>query len=523
MNFNSYTFVIFFAVVLAFHYFPFQWIINRLALFIPRIPTLWQRLSKSVWPAKKMMLLLASYLFYAAWNPPFVILLWISTILDWFMAKGIYTAKQQWKKRLFLAGSLCVNLGLLAYFKYGTFILDNFIESMASIGIHYQPAAFSIILPAGISFYTFQTLSYTLDIYSGKMKPWNIPEETPEAEKVPFSLSKYLISFLDFALFVTFFPQLVAGPIVRAINFRPQLETERRATSTQFSYGMWLIVVGLFQKVVLADGILAPIVNKVYNVDFVPGTLNAWAGTVAFAGQIFCDFAGYSSCAIGAALCLGFVLPTNFRSPYAAIGFSDFWRRWHVSLSEWLRDYLYIPLGGSRCGKVRILVNLCVTMLLGGLWHGASWTFVVWGAFHGLLLTIEQVLRALPIAKWNGWKTKSGEFFLGFVTFVCICLTWVFFRAKSFDQAFTIIASMFGFVSTSLPLLSLYTEKAALGLIVVLMISLNHRRLRDLDDQVIELKVHQTHWLRRSIALACMLITLTVSSGDNQSFIYFQF
>ncbi len=479
MNFNSYTFVIFFAIVLAFHYSPLKW------------------------TAKKVVLLLASYLFYAAWNPPFVALLWISTIIDWYMARGIHRAQHQWKKRMFLIGSLSVNLGLLGYFKYGTFILNNFIDLLASVGIQYQPAAFSIILPAGISFYTFQTLSYTLDIYRGKMEPWK--------------------SKIDFALFVTFFPQLVAGPIVRAIDFEPQLKTERRATGTQFSYGMWLIVVGLFQKVVLADGILAPIANKVYQPEYVPETLNAWAGTIAFAGQIFCDFAGYSSCAIGAALCLGFILPTNFRSPYAAIGFSDFWRRWHITLSEWLRDYLYIPLGGSRNGKVRTLINLCLTMLLGGLWHGASWTFVVWGALHGFLLVCEQIVRSLPIAKWKGWKTTGGEFFLGFVTFILICFTWVFFRAKSFDQAFMIIASMLGFVSTSMPVLFLYTEKAAVALIVVLLIALSHRQLRTMEDEAIELRIHQTHWLKRSLALASMLVLLTVAAGDSQSFIYFQF
>ncbi|VAX37184.1 Probable poly(beta-D-mannuronate) O-acetylase [hydrothermal vent metagenome] len=486
MNFNAYTFILFFAIVLAFHY-------AKLRL----IPQKWR------WATKKSFLLMASYLFYAAWNPPFVVLLWVSTVIDWFMAKGIHSTQQQWKKRLFLAGSLSVNLGLMAYYKYGGFILDNFIDALSSAGIKYQPVSFSIALPVGISFFTFQTLSYTLDIYRGKMKPWN--------------------SRIDFALFVTFFPQLVAGPIVRAIDFQPQLQTERRATASQFHYGLWLLIVGLFQKVVLADGILAPIVNKVYAPETVPGTLNAWAGTLAFAGQIFCDFAGYSSCAIGAALCLGFVLPTNFRYPYAAVGFSDFWRRWHITLSEWLRDYLYIPLGGNRKGKVRTLCNLCITMLLGGLWHGASWTFVVWGAMHGFLLMAEQVIRALPIAQWNIWKSRPGQLFLAFVTFIMICLTWVFFRAKTFSQAFIILASMFGFVSTSMPLLHLYTEKAAVALLVILLITLNHRALRDMSDEDFELRVHQSHWLKRSVALASMLIMLTVVSGKNQAFIYFKF
>ena len=274
-----------------------------------------------------------------------------------------------------LVASLAVNLGLLGFFKYRVFFLENFVALLNSVGVDFHPARPSIILPVGISFYTFQTLSYTLDIYMGKMKPAR--------------------SFLDYALFVTFFPQLVAGPIVRAAHFLPQCEDARRTTLSQLGWGLSLILFGLFQKSVIADGLMAPVVERVYDSGEVLSFGAGWVGTLAFAMQIFCDFSGYSTCAIGTAMCLGFWLPVNFRSPYAAIGFSDFWRRWHVSLSSWLRDYLYIPLGGNRKGTARTYVNLMITMLLGGLWHGASWNFVIWGGLHGVYLIVERLLKAV--------------------------------------------------------------------------------------------------------------------------------
>ena len=262
---------------------------------------------------------------------------------------------------------MVVNLGMLGYFKYGEFLLENFVTFAASLGVTYQPPEWNIILPVGISFYTFATLSYTLDVYLRRAKP-----------------AKH---FLDYALFVTFFPHLVAGPIMRPTELVPQFAEPRRATLHQLYFGLALIILGLFQKVVLADGFLAPVVEKVYDArEGVPMMLDAWVATLAFSGQIFCDFAGYSSTAIGVALCLGFAMPDNFRFPYAAVGFSDFWRRWHITLSSWLRDYLYIPLGGNRFGPARTYTALMGTMLLGGLWHGAAWTFVVWGGLHGLYL-----------------------------------------------------------------------------------------------------------------------------------------
>ena len=326
------------------------------------------------WRVKKFNLLIASYLFYSAWNPPFVILLWVSTVVDWYAAQGLVKARRQAARHAWMLLSVIANLGMLGYFKYGQFLLDSFSALLSSFGVVYQPAHYDIVLPVGISFYTFATMSYTLDVYLRRAAPAQ--------------------NLLDYALFVTFFPHLVAGPIMRPTELVPQFAEPRRASAQQLRFGLALMTIGLFNKVVLADRFLAKAAERVYDGSRLPGALDAWAATLAFSGQIFCDFAGYSTTAIGAALCLGFAMPDNFRFPYAAVGFSDFWRRWHITLSSWLRDYLYIPLGGNRHGPRRTYAALMTTMLLGGLWHGANWTFVAWGGLHGLYLSVERLLRA---------------------------------------------------------------------------------------------------------------------------------
>src|SRR5882672_11696759 len=312
MVFNSYTFIVFFVIILILHNLPLPW------------------------KGKKINLLLASYIFYAAWNPPFILLLWLSTVVDFFVGRALYTQENKYKKRMLLVISLIGNLGMLCFFKYGGFLLENFVTMVNALGIDFHPAKPNIILPAGISFYTFTTLCYTIDMYRRESKP--------------------VKSLLDFSLFVTFFPHLVAGPIVRPPQLVPQFESPRKASKQQLQEGLFLLSLGLFMKVVLADSMLSASADTVFNSQGKLAPLDAWMGVLAFSGQIFFDFAGYSTCAIGAALCLGFVLPLNFRFPYAAIGFSDFWRRWHVTLSAWLRDYLYIPLGGNRKGEGRTYV-----------------------------------------------------------------------------------------------------------------------------------------------------------------------
>ena len=351
MLFNSLTFVVFFAVV---------------------VSAYWMMRS---WPARKNLLVVASYVFYGAWNPPFAALLFGTTAMDFYLGRIMGKQTQPEARKVWLVISVAVNLSMLGFFKYGNFLLENFQWVLARGGIAYQPPHLDLFLPIGISFYTFHSLSYTLDIYRGVLKPTR--------------------SLRDFVLAVSFFPQLVAGPIVRAGDFLPQLEAPPKPQQGRFFWGLLLMTLGLFEKVVLADTLLAGSADTVFAYGGSLVALDSWAGVMAFAGQIFFDFAGYSICAIGAALCLGFHLKDNFRFPYAAVGFSDFWRRWHISLSTFLRDYLYIPIGGNRAGAARAMINLMIVMFIGGLWHGAAWTFVVWGLLHGSYLALERLTKVI--------------------------------------------------------------------------------------------------------------------------------
>jgi len=323
---------------------------------------------------------------------------------------------------------------------------------------------------------------------------------------------------LDFALFVTFFPQLVAGPIVRAVDFLPQCLEPRKATASQLGWGLSLMTLGLFQKIVIADGLMAPIVDRVYANPEAVRCIDAWCGTFAFSWQIFCDFAGYSTCAIGVALSLGFAIQDNFRFPYAATGFSDFWRRWHISLSSWLRDYLYISLGGNRKGAARTYLNLMITMLLGGLWHGASWTFVVWGGLHGIYLAAERWLKEhVPDGDWS--KRLPIQLALVVGTYVLVCFTWVFFRAQDFASAFTMTGSMLGFQTGSeAPALKSVELMMVLGL-TSLFLGI-HWAMRETS---VEAAVSRVPWWARSLGLAALLAAIVTMSGDDRAFIYFQF
>jgi alginate O-acetyltransferase complex protein AlgI len=492
MVFNSYTFIVFFGVMLVLHNLPFL-----------------------SWKTKKINLLLASYLFYAAWNPPFILLLWLSTLVDFFVGRALYTEENKYKKRLLLVLSLIGNLGMLCFFKYGSFLLENFVALTHAVGINFHPAKPNIILPAGISFYTFTTLCYTIDMYKRKSKPVG--------------------SMLDFALFVTFFPHLVAGPIVRPPQLVPQFETPHQATRLQLQQGLLLLSLGLFMKVAMADTLLAGTANAVFGYsNSLPG-LDAWIGVLAFSGQIFFDFAGYTTCAIGVAMCLGFILPENFRYPYAAIGFTDFWRRWHITLSTWLRDYLYIPLGGNRRGEFRTYFNLMMTMLLGGLWHGASWTFVVWGALHGTYLCVEKWFKQIadkidkprigkeslvraglaPVVKLN---KGLRNILLALGTFFLINVTWVFFRAKEFSTAWRLLASMFGLSENQTPLLS--TIDIIKVIVVVTGMFTAHWLMRNTSVLQVAKKLP---WLALAIFWSFLVISIIVCQKSGDSFIYFQF
>jgi alginate O-acetyltransferase complex protein AlgI len=430
----------------------------------------------------------------------------LSTVVDWKVAHAIARSGVKARRRALLGISLAVNLGVLGYFKYGVFLLESFVTLMASVGLEWEPATPSIILPMGISFYTFQTLAYSLDVYLGRARPGK--------------------SFLNFALFVTFFPQLVAGPIVRPTELIPQFEQEPERRPGQFAWGVALMTLGMFQKVVLADGALGPHAETVFDGGMGPpkvaGALDAWVGTLAFAGQIFCDFAGYSTTAIGAALVLGFSLPDNFKSPYAAVGFSDFWRRWHITLSTWLRDYLYIPLGGNRRGRARTQINLMITMLLGGLWHGASWTFVVWGALHGAYLAGERLAqRIFAGATWT--RRVPVRFALGLLTFALVNIAWVFFRAKDFATAGKLLSTMTGWATLTggdsgeavLHTHALVEVAVVLGGLLVAHIYMRERRLEDVVARA-------PAWLVGTI-WAAMAWAIIATQGSGDAFIYFQF
>ncbi len=494
MVFNSYTFIVFLGLVLLLHY------------------------SSLSWKAKKLNLLLASYLFYAVWNPPFILLLWLSTLVDYRVALALGKEERQRRRKALLLISLVVNLAMLGFFKYGGFFLDNFVTMVSLLGITYQPAKPDIILPVGISFYTFQTLSYTLDVYRRKFSP----------EK----------SLLDFSLFVTFFPQLVAGPIVRPGELIPQFKMPHQASASQLTQGLFLLTLGLFMKVGLADGLLADPADAVFGAPFPLAPLDAWTGVLAFSGQIFFDFAGYSTCAIGVALSLGFALPDNFRYPYAAIGFSDFWRRWHITLSSWLRDYLYIPLGGSRRGAARTYLNLMITMLLGGLWHGANWTFVVWGALHGTFLSVERLFRgrlvrfpktpltvtAQPVISQASviprlsFGREMSQWGLAMLTFLLVSLSWVFFRAPDFDTAMRLLLAMFGVIPTRIPLLTTLDIYKVLGVVAAMLTC--HWLMR---NTLVAKVARQTPWWALGISWAAMLVVLVLTQKSTGSFIYFQF
>lgn len=446
------------------------------------------------WVHKKRMLLLASYIFYGLWNPPLILLLWVSTVIDWVAGNKLYKETNPHKRKAWLLLSVILNMGFLVYFKYGEFLLENFQIVLSWIGLSFSPLAWDIILPMGISFYTFQTMSYSIDMYNRRIEPAR--------------------TFLDFALYVTFFPQLVAGPIVRSSELVPQFYEPIRATMKQLLWGTFLLTLGLFLKVVMADVMLADIADAVFRSKKLVHGLDAWTGTLAFSGQIFFDFAGYSTCAIGIALMLGFTLPDNFRYPYASIGFSEFWQRWHITLSTWLRDYLYIPLGGNRNGRNRTIVNLMLTMLLGGLWHGAGWTFVFWGFLHGLYLVVERLF----LSRFGSLRNSWNGIFLALGTFLLVNITWVFFRARDFGNALDLLSAMFWIAPEGKKTLE-YREIIQV-MIVISLLFLCHWFMRNSSVKEV---ADKTPWWLFGTVWAIMVVLLFVAQGSGEQFIYFQF
>jgi D-alanyl-lipoteichoic acid acyltransferase DltB (MBOAT superfamily) len=464
------------------------------ALFLPTVLLLYYALRHK---QQNILLLIASYIFYGFWDVRFLSLIVVSTVVDYSVALWVERAREAGNGRqaqIALMISLATNLGLLGFFKYFNFFVASFIQLFALLGITLSPTTLHIILPVGISFYTFQTLSYTIDVYRGSLKPTR--------------------NFFDFALFVSFFPQLVAGPIERAVNLLPQIQKPRIVTQAHLEQGIHLIVVGLVRKVVVADtaGLLA---DRYFNAPGNYTSLDLIAGILLYSLQIYGDFAGYSNIARGVANLLGFDLMRNFQHPYFALNVTDFWRRWHISLSTWLRDYLYIPLGGNRRGTRRTYVNLMLTMLLGGLWHGASWNFVIWGGLHGLYLALHRYLgaKAVPSTKPSIGQTikqSSGAFF----TFCLVAFTWLFFRMPDWASTQRYLAGLarfdFGGGLALVPLLLL--------VLIILIIDIPQARF---DDEYYFLRYPSL--MRGAVMAEAILLILFMSGGQNAPFIYFQF
>lgn len=368
--------------------------------------------------ARLMFVTLFSYYFYYKSSGTYFFLLAVVTVSDFLLALLMEHTVTRWKRKLWVVVSLCVNLGLLCYFKYTNFLL----ECWASL----TGASFSmldIFLPVGISFFTFQSLSYTIDVYRREIKP--------------------LTNLLDYAFYVSFFPQLVAGPIVRARDFIPQIRRPLFVSDEMFGHGIFLIMSGLFKKAVISDYISVNFVERIFDNPTLYSGVENLMGVYGYALQIYCDFSGYSDMAIGIALLLGFHFNINFDSPYKSASVTEFWRRWHISLSSWLRDYLYISLGGNRKGKVRQYVNLIITMFLGGLWHGASWNFVLWGVLHGVALAVHKFWMSLTGRKKGEQSHGIRRFFGVVVTFHFVCFCWIFFRNADFATSVDMLRQIF--------------------------------------------------------------------------------
>lgn len=364
------------------------------------------------------LLVLASLFFYAWWNPPFLILLLVSVAANY----GFGIALSQSRTRSLLAAAIIFNLSLIAYFKYANFFVD-----ILNAGLTTPLEVGTVTLPLAISFFTFQQIAYQVDVYNGKIRDTD---------------------FIHYCLFVTFFPQLIAGPIVHHQEIIPQFIERKRfnLSADNFIVGSLIFAIGLYKKVIIADGI-APYADQVFSTALQgPNTFEAWGGAFAYSLQIYFDFSGYSDMAIGLARIFGIRLPVNFASPYKATNIIDFWKTWHITLSRFLRDYLYIPLGGNRRGDFRRHANLLITMLLGGLWHGANWTFVFWGALHGFFLIINHAWRGFWNSRGNGTResTPAGRWVSRIFTYLCIVVAWVFFRADSWESAYAMIEGMVG-------------------------------------------------------------------------------
>ncbi|MDD3412747.1 MAG: MBOAT family protein [Lachnospiraceae bacterium] len=443
------------------------------------------------------ILLVASYYFYMSWNPKYVILILLTTVASYLCAIMVDKTDDKRKKKLYLVITLIVSLGVLFFFKYFNFLSVSVTSALQSIAIPLQPLTLKIMLPVGISFYTFQSLSYVIDVYRGNVKPQK--------------------NFGKYALFISFFPQLVAGPIERTQNLMPQLFEERKFDHDQAVYGLRLMLLGFFKKLIIADSV-SKYVDMVYNDVHSYFGLTFIVATILFTFQIYCDFSGYSDIAIGTSKLLGINLMTNFKSPYLSQSVKEFWGRWHISLSSWFKDYVYIPLGGNRVKKSRARLNIMLTFLASGLWHGANWTFLIWGGLHGIYQVIE-----------NLFPRKKG-FMRGLLTFALVCFAWIFFRANTVSDAFYVVTHLhrglihFGnsVVKMLIDMQFTYFSFAKLaGSLLVLMVYDYFSLKKDLIIEFGKVK-WPLRWIFY-IGLTSLIIVLKLHNGTSQEFIYFQF
>ena len=452
--------------------------------------------------ARRPLLLVASYYFYMSWIPAYGLLIFPLTVANFGLGKWLSRANNP---RAVLTLALIINLSVLGFFKYLAFLTGIVIDAIAPLGMTLQTSwSAKIILPLGISFFTFEFIHYLVDIYRG---------------------NKPIPSFIDFALFPAFFPTQIAGPIKRYEDFIPQLHPLPVWNNTQFQSGIGLIVRGLFKKVVLADS-MAVVANIGFGSSLQLGFVDAWITIIAFAFQIYFDFSGYTDIGRGSALLMGFKVPENFNLPYFATNISEFWRRWHITLSQWLRDYIYIPLGGSRGSQTQTYLNLFITMTLGGLWHGAAWTFVIWGMYHGLLLIAYRQVKQLTAGfsiRSSPALTKVSALMSILFTFVLVCVGWVFFRSESIGQAYSMIWRMFGGASEFIGSVLNNTQIAetlavASGWVLFVYIAnwlMSAERSR---------RITQNRWLLVSGYYAMLVVAIILFQPQTSAtFIYFQF
>lgn len=474
MIFTSFEYVIFFAVVLG-------------------VRSLIRNLS-----AEKWFLLVASYLFYMSWSIPCGFLILATSLLDYYVGIGLGIVEGPRKRKWLLVCSIVANLGVLGFFKYTNFLLGNTSNLLSILGVQVPRWHYDILLPAGISFFTFQSMTYTIETYRRNLKPTH--------------------SLRDFLLFVAFFPQLLAGPINRAKDLLPQFAHRVRANALDIEQGLIQFGLGAAKKLAISDQV-APNVDLIFANPANFDSLTLLQGALGYAIQIYCDFSGYSDMAIGSARMMGFKFMENFQMPYSSTTITEFWRRWHISLSSWFRDYLYIPLGGSRKGPTRTYVNLMVTMLLCGLWHGASWNFVFWGGFHGAALAIHRAWK-----RWNPFASLEENplfqliwtFFSRLLTLSVVLVGWVFFRAQSWGTACDYLTRMITWSGGGTRLVSPYILPALLAVVIV------HLLMKKDRNWALELP-YRSMPVRVVSCTVLALIIVCLGSSDSAPFIYFQF